>query len=60
MIVRRYFDSSEVRGEGNSVLFINRKIFPGPEDTHICFTIFNDNEKFQCNSKKFSIDNDNL
>ena len=36
--VRRYFDSSKVRGEGNSVIFINREILPGPEDARICFT----------------------
>ena len=28
--VRRYFDSSNVRGEGNFVIFINREIPPGP------------------------------
>jgi len=42
--VRRYFDSSKVRGEGNSVIFINREILPGPEDARICF---NNNEGFQ-------------
>ena len=29
-----------VRVEGNSVIFINREILPGPEDVHICFTFF--------------------
>jgi len=45
-------------GEGNSVLFINRNILPGPEDARICFTFFKDNEEFQRNSKKYSIDNE--
>jgi len=45
--VRRYFGSCKVRGEGNSVIFINRKILSGPEDARSCFTFFNDNEGFQ-------------
>ena len=49
----------KVRGEGNSVILINGKILPGPEDAHICFTIFN-NKGFQWNSKKYYIDNDYL
>ena len=28
----------QVRGEGNSVIFINRDILPGPGDARICFT----------------------
>jgi len=49
-----------MRGEGNSVIFINRKILPGPEDARICFTFSNDNEEFKWNWKKYSIDNDYL
>jgi len=41
--VRRYFDSSKVRGEENSVIFINLEIFPGPEVSHFS----NDSEEFQ-------------
>jgi len=37
--VRRYFDYSKQRGEGNSDIFINREILPGAEDSLICFTI---------------------
>jgi len=37
-IVRFHFDSSKVRGEGNSVIFINQEILPGPEDAPICLT----------------------
>jgi len=37
--VQHYFDSSNVRGEGNSVVCINREIFLGPEDARICFTL---------------------
>jgi len=33
----RYLDPSKVRGEGISVIFLNRKILPGPEDARICF-----------------------
>jgi len=44
--LRRYFDSSKVRGEGNSVVFITREILPGPEDARICLTMFNINERF--------------
>ena len=32
--VRRYFKSSKVRGEGNSVIFINWEILPGAEDAN--------------------------
>ena len=49
--MRRYFGSCKVRGEGNSVIVINREILPGPEDARICFTFsnkktrnFNENE----------------
>ena len=38
--VRRYFGSCKVCGKGNSVIFINREILPGPEDARICFTFF--------------------
>ena len=31
--------SCKVRGEGNSVIFINREILPGPENARICFHI---------------------
>ena len=58
--MRRYFDSSNVRGEGNSVIFISREILPGPEDAPIYFTIVNDNEGFYWNSKTYSIDNEYL
>jgi len=37
--VQHYFDLSNVRGEGNSVVCINREIFLGPEDARICFTL---------------------
>jgi len=57
--VRHYFDSSKVRGEGNSVIFINQEILPGPQDVHICFIFFN-HKGFQWNSNKYSIDNDYL
>jgi len=30
--VRHYFDSSRVRGDGNSVIFINWEILTGPGD----------------------------
>ena len=61
-MTRRYVDSSKVRGEGSSVLFINREILPGPEDARTVFVshFFYDNEGFQWNSKKYSIDNDYL
>ena len=52
--VRRYYGSSKVRGEGNSVIFINREILPRPQDASICFTFF------QWNSKKYSEDYDYL
>jgi len=59
--MRCYFVSSKVRGERNSVIFINREILPGLEDASIIFTFcFNDNEGFQWNSKKFVIDHDYL
>jgi len=35
--MRRYLDSRKVRGEGNSVVIINREILLGPEDARICF-----------------------
>ena len=65
--MRRYFGSSKVRGEGKSVLFINRKILLGPEDARIVSQFSNDNEEclinyeeFQWNVKPFSTDNDYL
>jgi len=44
--VRRYFDSSKVRGEGNSVLIINREILPGQVDAPICFTFLTTTRDF--------------
>jgi len=38
--MHHYFDSSKVRVEGNSVMFLNREILPGPDNTLICFTSF--------------------
>jgi len=32
--VRRYFDSSKVRGEGNSYIFLNREILPGADEAN--------------------------
>jgi len=52
------FRCCKVHGKGNSVIFINREILPGPEDVRICFTLFDDNEEFHRNWKKYSIDND--
>jgi len=43
--VRRYYGSSKVRGEGNSVIFINREILPRPQDASICVTFFNEIQK---------------
>jgi len=39
------FDSSNVRSEGNSVIFINGEILPDTEDAFVSH--FNDNEGFQ-------------
>ena len=50
----------KVRVEGNSVIFINREILPGPEDARICFTLFKWQQELQWNSKKYSINNDYL
>ena len=55
-----YFDSSTVRSEGIYVKIIIREILPCPVDAHICLTFINKNERFQWNSKKYSIDNDYL
>jgi len=38
-----------LRGEGNSVTFINREILPGPEDARICLTLF-----FKTTTREFS------
>jgi len=40
------FDSSNVHGEGNSVLFINRKILPFPVDARTCFTFLTTTRDF--------------
>jgi len=45
--VRGYFGSCKVRGERNSVIFIDREILSGPEDARICFIFFNDNEELK-------------
>jgi len=42
---------------GNSVIFINREILPGPDDASICYTFF---LTTPMNLKKYSIDNDFL
>jgi len=60
MNVRRYFDASKMRGEMNSVIFINREILPAADDAHICFTIFKDTKEYQWNSKKYFISKDYL
>jgi len=52
--------ASKVRGEGNSVIFLNRKILPDPENERTCLTCFDDNGGFPWILKKYSIDNDYL
>ena len=52
-----YFDSSKVRGEGNSVIqcikiFINQEIIPGPKDAHICFTFLTTTRDFSVQFKE--------
>ena len=60
MNVRRYFGSNKVRGERNFVIFINLEILPDPEGS-LFVSLFNtDNEVFQWNSTKYSINNDYL
>ena len=55
--MRRYFDSSKVRGEGNSVIFINLEILPGPEVSHFS----NDEGGISIKFKEvYSVDNDIL
>jgi len=44
--VRRLFHFSTMRGEGNSVIFINREILPGPEDARISFTFLTPTKDF--------------
>ena len=46
MTVRRHFDSSKVRTEENSIIFINREILPGPEDARVCFTFLTTTRHF--------------
>jgi len=45
-------DSSKVRGKGNSILFINWEILPGPVDAHICFTLFQQQRGISVKFKK--------
>jgi len=44
--VRRYFDSSKARDEGNFVIFLNREILLVPEDARICFTVLTTTRDF--------------
>jgi len=37
--VHGYFGSCKMRGEMNSVIFINRETLSGPNDARICFTL---------------------
>jgi len=56
---RHYFDPCKLRGEGDSVILINREILSGPVDARVFSPQFpNGTEEFHKNSKKYSIVND--
>ena len=59
--MRRYFYSSKVRDEGNSVIlyYYNREILPGPKDARICFT-FLQQRGISVKLKEVLFDNDYL
>jgi len=60
LFVKKRNGKQGARRKKNSVIFLNRKILPDPEDERTCLTWFDDNGGFPWNLKKYSIDNDYL